>query len=319
VRHRPESPGSGWLVVAVFSLFGFLATALAISALRTYGWTLFVGLPVALGFMPVLTRGARRRLQFAECFVLATVPVSAVAFLMFFVAFEGAICIAMASPIWLGCSWFGGAVAYFIHRALRPYGWSQTLVLGLMLAIPGLMGAEAAFGPAPPVKPVTTSVVVNASPQAVWDELITFDALPEERHWLFHTGVAYPVRAEIVGRGVGAVRHCVFTTGAFVEPIEVWDEPRLLRFSVTENPPPMQEWSIYADVHPPHLEGFMVSRRGQFKLTPLDGGRTHLEGTTWYQHGLWPERYWRLFSDYIIHRIHRRVLGHIKKTAEQRG
>ena len=53
-------------------------------------------------------------------------------------------------------------------------------------------------------------------------------ASPDE--WLFQTGLAYPVRAEIQGRGVGRVRTCEFSTGPFVEPIEVWDEPRLLRF-----------------------------------------------------------------------------------------
>ena len=313
----PESPGSGWLVVAFFTLFGFLATVLAVNAFRTYGWTLFVGLPFALGFMPVLIRGANRRLRFKEGFVLATIPVLGVAALMFAVAMEGGICIIMAGPIWLGAAWLGGGVAFAIHLGLRPYPWP--LVIGLMATVPGLMGAEALLGPAAAVKPVTTAVIVEAGAQEVWDQLIAFDALPEERHWLFHTGVAYPVQATIVGRGVGAVRHCVFSTGAFVEPIEIWDEPRLLRFSVIENPPPMQEWSLYADVHPPHLEGFMVSRRGQFKLTPLAEGRTRLEGTTWYRHGLWPQRYWRLFSDSIIHQIHRRVLEHIKDTAEQRS
>jgi hypothetical protein len=128
--------------------------------------------------------------------------------------------------------------------------------------------------------------------------------------------VAYPIRAEINGRGPGAVRRCVFSTGAFVEPIEVWDEPRLLRFSVTENPPPMKEWSPIADIHPPHLEGYLASRRGQFLLTPLAGGRTRLEGTTWYQHHMWPAAYWRIWSDGIIRRIHMQVLKHVKRLAE---
>ncbi len=76
---HPPAFGSGWVVVLVFSVFGFLATALAISALGTYGWTLFVGLPFGLGFMPVLVRGAKRRLTFIECFGLSTIPVMIVA------------------------------------------------------------------------------------------------------------------------------------------------------------------------------------------------------------------------------------------------
>ena len=136
--------------------------------------------------------------------------------------------------------------------------------------------------------------------------------------YCFRAGIAYPIRAEIIGSGVGAERHCVFSTGAFVEPIQVWDEPRRLKFSVTENPPPMQEWTPYTHIDPPHLHGFLMSNGGQFLLTPLPNGGTRLEGTTWYQHGLWPAAYWRVWSDEIIHRIHLRVLTHIRDEAEKR-
>ena len=128
--------------------------------------------------------------------------------------------------------------------------------------------------------------------------------------------MAYPIRARIEGTGVGAVRHCEFSTGPFVEPIEVWDEPRLLRFAVTSCPSPMREWNPFFEIHPPHLDGFLVSKRGQFRLIELPGGRTRLEGTTWYRHGLWPASYWRLWSDPILHGIHAKVLDHVKSLAE---
>jgi hypothetical protein len=64
------------------------------------------------------------------------------------------------------------------------------------------------------------------------------------------------------------------------------------------------------------LHGFLVSEGGQFLLTPLANGGTHLEGTTWYRHGLWPSAYWQLWSDFIIHKIHLRVLRHIRDKAE---
>jgi hypothetical protein len=31
---------------------------------------------------------------------------------------------------------------------------------------------------------------------------------------------------------------------------------------------------------------------------------------------MWPAVYWHIWSDYIIHRIHLRVLNHIKQAAE---
>mgnify|MGYP003339746087 CR=1 FL=1 len=163
---------------------------------------------------------------------------------------------------------------------------------------------------------VRSAVVIAAPPDKVWNNVIAFSELPPPTEWLFKVGIAYPLRATLYGTGPGAIRHCVFTTGPFVEPIEVWDAPRLLRFGVTQNPPPMEEWTPYAAVHPPHLEGFLVSERGQFRLEALPDGRTRLEGTTWYRHHMWPERYWQWWSDYIIHRIHLRVLNHIKACSE---
>jgi hypothetical protein len=77
------------------------------------------------------------------------------------------------------------------------------------------------------------------------------------------------------------------------------------------------EWTPYRKIYPRHLDNFLVSRRGQFLLTPLPDGRTRLEGTTWYVHSLWPAAYWQAWSDFIIHRIHERVLIHIKRLSEE--
>jgi hypothetical protein len=79
----------------------------------------------------------------------------------------------------------------------------------------------------------------------------------------------------------------------------------------------MREWSPF-HIQPPHLNNFLVSHGGQFKLIALPGNRTRLEGTTWYEHRMYPAAYWRLWSDFLIHRIHLRVLNHISACAETR-
>ncbi len=78
----------------------------------------------------------------------------------------------------------------------------------------------------------------------------------------------------------------------------------------------MTELSPFANLTPHHLHGYFISKQGQFRLIPQPGGHTLLEGTTWYQHGLWPASYWRWWSDAIIHRIHLRVLNHIRALSE---
>jgi hypothetical protein len=40
------------------------------------------------------------------------------------------------------------------------------------------------------------------------------------------------------------------------------------------------------------------------------------EGTTWYVNKIKPGLYWTLWSDNIVHKIHNRVLEHIKTQSE---
>jgi hypothetical protein len=291
---------------------------LGIYRLDFYGMGIFVALPLLIGFVSVLLygRNAPER-TWRECRNIAIGSTLAVGTSVLLAGIEGVVCLAMASPIVLFLSLAGGVIAYSLRASFWRRRSSPALLLLLLLSAPLLMGAEAAVPRQAPVYAVRTAVEIDAPPEAVWRNVVSFRQLPPPDDWVFHTGIAYPVRAEIRGRGVGAVRYCEFSTGPFVEPIVVWDEPRRLAFRVTANPPALQELSPWGTIHPPHVRGFLVSRRGQFLLTPLPGGRTRLEGTTWYQHGLYPAGYWRLWSDWIIHSIHLRVLDHVKRLSEE--
>jgi hypothetical protein len=313
---RGSSLGSATLSVCVSvpAALGFIALSTAV--LKNYGWGLFVGTPFCLGLGSVVLFGLARPQNFGACMAVAFLAASVVGLAALVVALEGAICLIMAAPIGFFLVFLGALVGYFIQS--RPWSVQDNpaILLLITLTLPGLLAAEAARPPEPPLLEVVTAVEVDAAPERVWRSVISFPDLPEPDEALFRAGVAYPVRAEIQGRGPGAVRHCVFSTGTFVEPIEVWDEPYELTFRVGEQPEPLREWSPY-DIHPPHLDHYLVSHRGRFRLVPLPGGRTRLEGTTWYSNRMWPEAYWQLWSDAIIHRIHRRVLVHIKGLAER--
>ena len=121
-----------------------------------------------------------------------------------------------------------------------------------VLLTPGFYGVERFTRPQPGVFEVKSAIVINAPPGKVWQKVVAFAEIPPPKEALFRAGIAYPIRAEIYGHGPGAVRHCVFSTGAFVEPITVWDEPHLLRFSVTANPAPLNELTPYGHIEPRH-------------------------------------------------------------------
>jgi len=307
--------GSAAMAVGVTVPLGLGACLLSTEILHRYDWTLFVGMPFCIGFSAALIHGARVPRRLGESLAVSFLAVGLTAGMLLALAFEGVVCLVMAAPIGLALGAVG-AIAGHAIQAVRQCTTPAQVFCVPILAIPLMFAAEAMRQGPPPVFEVVTAIEVNAPVEVVWKHVVEFSELPPPREFIFKLGIAYPTRAEIQGRGVGAVRRCMFSTGPFVEPIEVWDEPRLLKFSVTSNPAPMREWTPYHDTHPPHLHGFLVSEGGQFLLTPLPGGRTRLEGTTWYRHTLWPAGYWRLWSDQIIHAIHRRVLNHVRELSE---
>jgi hypothetical protein len=316
----PSSPlGSAVLSIFLTTVLGLVFVGLGTVVIGAYGWGLFVALPFCLGMFSVLVYSYHAPRDFGKCLSVALLPVGLLGAVLILVAIEGIICVLMAAPFAVGLAALGGTVGYMIQsHHWRPKQTPAVLSLVILL-IPAALGAEHAAKLQPPTFVVRTAIEVNAPPEKVWNEVVAFAEIPPPKELLFRAGIAYPIRAEISGHGIGAVRHCVFSTGPFVEPIEVWDEPRLLKFGVTENPAPLNELSPYGNIQPPHLHGYFVSEQGQFSLTALPGGRTRLEGTTWYQHTMWPAAYWHLWSDYIIHRIHLRVLEHIRVETERTG
>ena len=308
--------GSALLAIAVTAVLGLGFVLMGTIVIGAYGWGLFVALPFCLGMFSVLLYSYHEPREWVDCMGVAVLPVGLVGATLVLIAVEGIICVLMAAPFALALAALGGSIAYAIqahHWGAKPTNAMLSIVI---LLVPATFGVEHAAALRPPVYEVRTAIEVNAPPEKVWNQVVAFAEIAPPKELLFRAGIAYPIRAEISGQGVGAVRHCIFSTGAFVEPIEVWDEPQLLRFGVTANPAPLNELTPYGHIDVPHLHGYFVSEKGQFSLTALPGGRTRLEGTTWYHNAMWPAAYWHLWSDYIIHRIHMRVLEHIRAAAE---
>lgn len=316
-RYVPHSAlGSAVLAIFVTAVVGLAFVALGTLMIGAYGWGLFVALPFCLGMFSVLLFSYNEPRGWWDCMMVSLLPVGFVGLGLIGVAMEGVICVLMAAPFALGLSALGGALGYSVQARHWRSSPSPAALSLILLAVPATFGVEHAAALRPPLFEVRTAILVNAPAEKVWNQVISFAEIPRPKELLFRGGIAYPIRAEIVGHGVGAVRHCIFSTGPFVEPIEIWDQPRLLRFGVTASPAPLEEMTPYGHIDAPHLHGYFVSEKGQFALTALPGGRTLLEGTTWYQHALWPAAYWQLWSGYVIHRIHRRVLQHIRAEAE---
>lgn len=283
---------------------------------RGYGASLFLTAPCLVGAVAAFLLNRTRPLTLDRTYTLIAAGVFGFALLLVLVALEGAVCIVMALPIAIAFALMGATVGYAIARFTRS--GPQPALLSLAV-LPLLVAGEARWNdtiPAPAFE-VVSSVDVAAPPERVWERVVTFSELPPPRELLFRAGVAYPVRATIEGAGPGGIRRCEFSTGTFVEPITRWEPPHRLSFDVAAQPDPLRELSPYGPIRAPHLEGFFSATAGEFRLVPLPGGGTRLEGSTWYRLDIHPVPYWRLFADAIVHRIHLRVLDHIRALSEQ--
>jgi hypothetical protein len=296
------------------AIISWILTALSIFFFLEYSVGVFILVPLFIGASSTVLYGKYKPSRVWKYVGIATESLIIYCIGLILFAMEGAICIIMAAPLGFLVAMIGVAIGQGI--LLRKNDSSVSIIIGFAICIPAVMSFESLSKEDEDIFSVSTSIVIDRKPEVVWNKVVTFSRMDEPSEWLFRVGIAYPTDAVIKRTGNRTVRYCNFSTGCFVEPITTWQEPSLLAFNVEETPRPLQELSPY-NIDPAHLHGYFVSKKGQFNLIALPNGKTLLKGTTWYAHKIKPAFYWRIWSNYIIHAIHNRVLLHIKQQAEK--
>lgn len=299
------------IAVAVNLLLSVPLTIWAIYGIGEYGIVLFIMIPLLIGLNSSVILGYELKVQNRQAVIVAYVSIILLVLGLLVFAIEGLVCIAMSLPFALLLTLLGVFIGKYINE--RRTDLAPKSIIILLCSIPLMGFFEGTL--TPQIEQIKTTVTITADVQTVWKNVIEFPKLREPDEFIFKVGISYPIEATIAGKGVGAIRYCNFNTGDFVEPITIWKENEVLAFDVDEQPLPMTEISIW-DVNAPHLHDYFTSTRGQFELTQLENGNVELTGTTWYYHRIRPAFYWRIWSKYIIHKIHERVLIHIKENSE---
>ena len=301
------------IAIAVSAILAWMLILLTIFAFGAYGIAMFIFIPIMIGYTPValyrgegvVTKRQARNIGWTNALVVS------LGLLVF--AIEGIICLVMAAPLIMLFSWIGSTYAINVKQRRAEARLNVIGALAIVVPLLGFLESNLQF-----VKEhkVVSSVLIDAPKEKVWDLVIAFPPIDDPNDLLFKAGISYPTSASLEGLEPGDIRRCTFNSGDFVEPITACEPNRLLSFTVSAQPPPMRELTIWK-VDPPHLNDYLQSKRGQFELKVNEDGTTELIGTTWYQLRMQPVIYWYLWSDMIIHKIHMRVLDHIKAEAEK--
>jgi uncharacterized membrane protein YhaH (DUF805 family) len=312
---RAPRPGIGRplaMAVAAGALIGAAAVAI-VGFDGQYALPLFVGTPFTMGAVTGFAYNRLRPASRAETIRTTIVMLLAALGLTLLLGTEGIICVLMAMPLIVPIALMGALVGREIARR-SPHDLGPAIASALLPLAAVLQPSHDAGRT---LHEVRSAIEIAAPADRVWPHVIAFAPITDAPDLPFRLGIAAPLSARIVGDGVGAIRYCEFTTGPFVEPITAWEPARRLAFDVAGSPPVMRELGLYSTISPPHLQGYLRSRHGEFRLVRLPDGHTRLEGSTWYELQMAPEGYWQVLADYFIHRIHARVLAHIKEETER--
>ncbi|PVM92021.1 hypothetical protein [Caulobacter endophyticus] len=289
-----------------------LVVAFSVLLLGTYGYTLFLAAPfvIALVIGYIANRPEQASRLRTSGLVSSAFLLGGLALIGF--AFEGLICLVMASPLIALMGWIGALTGRSLAGMGRP---GRGTTLASVAVLPILLAGEALAPPRDDFESVE-SIEIAAPPAAVWDSVVHMGPIPGAPAAPFRWGLAYPMRGEIQGEGVGAIRRGVFSTGVAYERVTAWEPGRRLDFIVLSDPPSLKELSPYEQVNAPHMNGYFRTRDARFSITPLPGGRSRLTLATHHDLDLAPAAYWTPMAQWAVHANKQRVLHHFRRQAE---
>lgn len=292
-------------------LFAVFVSALVFGA---YGWGLFVLTPLVVGFTTgyLVNRRALQSVKATNGLVLLSAALGCFGLILF--ALEGLICLLLAAPLGALLAIAGGVLG----RKAASIGRAPTSPLYCIALLPLMFAADAI---SPPSATILTeeSIVIDASADHVWQALTNDDPIREPPTIVGRLGLAYPERAHLSGKRLGATRIGYFSTGQAREKVTDWQEGRLLGFVVLSQPPAMAEMSPYRHVYAPHVSGYFETGETRFELEPLSAGRTRLTILAAHRLRIDPVIYWEPIARWAAQSNTRRVLRDFKAKAEGRA
>ena len=227
---------------------------------------------------------------------------------------EGAVCLVMAAPVFYGT---GVLAAWLTGKALRRRPGRVLCLAVLALPLVGGVVEQQADDPAE-TRHVVSSIVIDASPHAVWDRLVDVRIIGAgEHHWNFThdvVGVPRPLDARMDGEGVGAVRHLTWAKGVkFEEHIIDWRPGQALAWTFEVGP---EASTRMLDEHLKVNSAYLRLEEGRYTIEPLADGRTRLVLDTRYWMKTPINGYAGWWGGVFLGDFHRNVLGVIKARAE---
>lgn len=285
-----------------------------LSGIMTLGF-LVIG-PFAMGFITVGRAEARAQIPvwvwiFAPWLSVLIMMLAAALF-----AWEGAICIAMATPIALILGSVGG-VAAGLYRRIRNISNATLTCVGLLPFVIALI--EVRHAAPDQTRTVSSQILIHASPQIIWQNIERVPSIaPSELrpNWTRRLGFPSPIEATLSYEGIGGIRHASFEHGLlFVETINIWEPESRLGFSIKADSVHIPPTTL--DEHVTIGGPYFDVLNGEYRIEPLANGDIVLHLTSHERLSTDFNGYAGLWTDAVMQNIQTNILQVIKNRCEK--
>ncbi|HEY0564033.1 MAG TPA: hypothetical protein VGC88_00540, partial [Terriglobales bacterium] len=192
---------------------------------------------------------------------------------------EGAICLIFVIPIACVAGLMGGLLGGFTARILRNRRKEPVLSCVLLLPIMACY-AEHSATYRKQIRHVENSVVITASPQEVWKNIVRVPIISRNEYdesWVNRIGFPRPLEATLSREGIGGVRHASFERGVlFIETVDAWQPQRHLGFAIRADKIPATTLDEHATIGGEYFDVL----HGSYSIEPIDSEHVRLRLTS---------------------------------------
>lgn len=300
------------ICAVAYGLFARLAFGLELTGdiFEIMSTSFILGVPVVLGFISIWFVRNEKKLVWYEYILLPWTSGFIFLACTLILVWEGIICIVLWLPLVMILGTIGGVLAslalYMVKaRKNKLYCVSLVILLPFILA-----PIEKLKQRAEDIRTVRSQIIIEAPVETVWNNIEQVSAITESEHRfaLIHLlGFPRPVEAELIGEGVGAVRHATFEGNVlFLEHITEFERNHKIAFTITantENIPP-DTFDEHVTIGGPYFDVL----NGGYVIENLEDGRILLHlysqqrlstNFNFYAH-LWTEWLMKNIQDYIL-------------------
>lgn len=288
-------------VIAGFCVSTFVALAgyyLLRNQRGEMGIALFFMTPVAAGVAAGLIAQSSRELILA-----LTITFLGVTAALFISNAEGWVCILMSAPI----IFFGLGIGAFLGRLVRKsilskFRSSVMSRLIIIIILPVLLGGanwlERETSEFKRHETIVSTVLLDASGQAVWDSIKEVDRIDLPRPFLLRIGLPVPISCSIADERVGGARTCYFDSGYISERITEWNPPSSMRMDIVDAQVPGRQWLGFQSA------GYTLQEQN---------GKTLLIRETTIESRLLPAWYWRRLERIGVETEHEYLFEYLRR------